>query len=288
MKVVTHDGKFHGDEIFACAVLKLIYPEVEIIRTRDEKFFTKADLLIDIGTKLDNEKFFDHHQLDFNKKRENGMPFASAGLIWKKFYSKLTTKDVYEYLDIKIFQFIDADDSGLRVFEATKCEPYTIGNVIEDLNNNSAKSDENFFFVLDFITKLLKNEIVRTEELFKAKKIIEEKLKNNKEEFLVLDKYIPWKEWLVGNGKIKFVIYKGSDSSDRWCSVGVPKKKIGYERIAYFPEKWAGLSDDKLVKATGIEGAKFCHKLRFICVAKTEDDAIKLTKLAIEKNGNRI
>ena len=279
MKAVTHNGKFHGDEIFALGVLKLIYPDLEIIRSRDEKIFSESDLLIDVGRKFDNEKYFDHHQTDFKEKRENGIPYASVGLVWKKFYNKLTNEKVYEYLDKRFFQFIDADDSGIKTFESKQCETYTIGNMIDSMNN-SEKSDEYFFDVLNFVVKLLKNEIKRTENLFEAEEIIKEKLKGCKD-YIVLEKYIPWKEWLVGNSKVKFVIYKGEDSST-WCSCANYLKPVGFERVAYFPKEWGGLEDKDMVKVTGVDSSVFCHKDLFICVAKTKEAVIELTKLALK------
>jgi uncharacterized UPF0160 family protein len=279
MKAVTHNGKFHGDEIFALGVLKLIYPDLEIIRSRDEKLFSEADLLIDVGTKFDNKKYFDHHQPDFSEKRKNGIPYASAGLIWKKFYNKITNEKVFEYLDKKIFQFIDADDSGIKTFEDTKCKTYTIGDIIDSMNNFE-KSDESFFEVLNFVIKLLSNEISRAEKLFEAEKIISEKL-NTSKDYIVLEKFIPWKEWLAGNSKIKFVIYKNEDNNN-WSSYSNYSKLTGYERMMHFPEEWAGLTDKNLEKKTGVKGAVFCHKQRFICVAKTKEVAIELTKKALK------
>ena len=44
------------------------------------------------------------------------------------------------------------------------------------------------------------------------------------------------------------------------------------------PEAWAGLQDEELKKATGIPGAIFCHKGRFISVWETKEDALQALK----------
>ena len=86
MKIVTHSGSFHQDELFAVAALKMIYPDAEIIRTRDPKIIVSGDIVVDIGGISDPEKNrFDHHQDGGAGKRHNGMPYASFGLVWKKF-----------------------------------------------------------------------------------------------------------------------------------------------------------------------------------------------------------
>ena len=41
------------------------------------------------------------------------------------------------------------------------------------------------------------------------------------------------------------------------------------------PERWAGLQDQELKKATKIPGAIFCHKGNFISVWETKEDALK-------------
>ncbi len=48
------------------------------------------------------------------------------------------------------------------------------------------------------------------------------------------------------------------------------------------PEAWAGLMDEELKKASGISGAIFCHKGRFISVWETKKDALRALKLALE------
>jgi uncharacterized UPF0160 family protein len=49
------------------------------------------------------------------------------------------------------------------------------------------------------------------------------------------------------------------------------------------PESWAGLMDEELKKASGISGAIFCHKGRFISVWETKDDALKALNLILRK-----
>ena len=62
----THDGRFHADEIFALAVLNLSYPDLEILRSRDENIYKNADIIVDVGPIYDPDNhIFDHHQRSF-------------------------------------------------------------------------------------------------------------------------------------------------------------------------------------------------------------------------------
>lgn len=80
----THNGMFHCDEVVAVALLCLLHHDkkVVVVRSRNEEVLNKCDIWVDAGGGE-----FDHHQEGFNKKRdgEEGIPYASAGLIFNKF-----------------------------------------------------------------------------------------------------------------------------------------------------------------------------------------------------------
>lgn len=110
MIIATHDGSFHADETLACAILTYLYENSNIIRSRDPKILETADLIIDVSGKND-ERHYDHHSNDFTLKRENGIFYATAGIIWKKcgieylhkIYDEFV-KDHLPNLDEKIFE----------------------------------------------------------------------------------------------------------------------------------------------------------------------------------------
>ncbi len=67
--IATHSGFYHADELFAIAVLKLIFEkegsQVEIIRTRDRETAFSCDYCVDVGREYDPSKNrYDHHQVD--------------------------------------------------------------------------------------------------------------------------------------------------------------------------------------------------------------------------------
>ena len=55
MKIGTHNGSFHCDEVLACAMLKHLpdYKEAEIVRTRDQSILEKCDIVVDVGGVFD-------------------------------------------------------------------------------------------------------------------------------------------------------------------------------------------------------------------------------------------
>ena len=121
--VGTHNGIFHCDELVAIAILSILMKKngiVNVIRSRDLEFLEKnTDLLVDIGGGE-----FDHHQKGGNGQRDNGIKYASAGLIWKKYGRDLIANlsnnmlnieeinNIVNVIDLNIIQNIDMEDNG--------------------------------------------------------------------------------------------------------------------------------------------------------------------------------
>ena len=85
--LVTHSGGFHADELLSSAVLTRLFPEADLLRSRDQLCITPAadKIIYDIGGDYDIEaKIFDHHQSP-SPLRDDGHPFSSFGLIWKHY-----------------------------------------------------------------------------------------------------------------------------------------------------------------------------------------------------------
>lgn len=61
----THDGKFHCDEVLACAMLKLLpqYADATVKRTRNPTILDTCDIVVDVGGVFDHSVHrYDHHQ----------------------------------------------------------------------------------------------------------------------------------------------------------------------------------------------------------------------------------
>ncbi|MEK6937212.1 MAG: MYG1 family protein [Nanoarchaeota archaeon] len=283
--VAVHDGDFHADDVFAVAILKLIDKNLNIIRTRDPKEYITADLKVDVGNKYDPSKGdYDHHQKEGAGKRENGIPYASAGLIWKHFGRQLVkTEEAFYYIDKKIITPIDADDVGIKVYKEDICEPYTVPKAILDLNpkwqEKKQEFDKYFKKAVSFALEILKKEIKFVNSLNKIRKLINKAITDK--EYIILDKLIPWKEEIIKYEKVKFVIYPHTNSIF-WCVGAVSKKMNSFERRKDLPKEWAGLIDEELARVSGVKDAIFCHNNLFIAVAKTKEGAIKLAELALK------
>ena len=96
IRVVTHSGRFHADDVFAVATIFLLLKRrgIKVIRTRDEKIIKTADYAIDVGRAHDPKtNRFDHHQQGGAGERKNRLPYAALGLGWETYGRKLSNSE---------------------------------------------------------------------------------------------------------------------------------------------------------------------------------------------------
>ena len=100
----THGGKFHADDVFSAALLKICNPNIAIQRgfAVPQGF---AGLVFDIG-----DGPFDHHAKN-SPVRENGVPYAAFGLLWRELGPQLIGPVDAGRFDESFVQPLDLDDN---------------------------------------------------------------------------------------------------------------------------------------------------------------------------------
>lgn len=282
--IVTHNGKFHADEVMSIAILKQIYSNFKVVRTRDIKKIKNADMRIDVGGKYNfKTNDFDHHQIN-SPIRKNKIPYSSCGLIWKHFGKKIVeSKEVWEYVDKELIEGIDARDNGLGLIK-NKINIYSIRDRIVSLNpfwNENISENEQFNKAVKMASDILLREIQKANSIIEGNKIVKNCLKFSKDNFVVLPQQGLPKKLIIENKNIKFIVFPFKDKN--WVSKAVLIKEKSFKNKKDFPKSWAGLENKNLEKVSGVKGAIFCHKNRFIVTGKTKDCIISLTKKALEE-----
>lgn len=293
MKIVTHNVKFHTDDVFAVATLLIKYPGSEVARTRDEELIKTADIVVDVGGVYDPEKnLFDHHQPGGAGVRESGVPYASFGLVWKKFGEELCgSKEVAERIDFRIIQTIDAGDVGMDLFTSSipQLHPYSIIGLTdlfrptwqegEDYDGSFRRAVSWAQGVLERIIKIEKDNKIAQEIIVKA---YNNSINKN---LIIVDSEIPLGREIV-NGvlsnypePIYAVLFRKDHQS--WQLLAINKDSSTYTCRKYLPESWRSKSGEELEKATGVPGSIFCHSSGFMCVAKTKEGALELAQIAL-------
>lgn len=296
MKLVTHSGQFHADDVFATAILLLLYPKAKVSRTRDVKKLkpSRNKIIYDVGNKYSHSKgIYDHHQKNGAGKRTNGVPYAAVGLIWKHFGKLVVSKfsngkninKIHKNLDQTLFCGIDAEDNGVL-----KSNNHLVGNQEIAISNKSlgavisgmydSASPSSVIIGFEAVVNLAKqyiileiNKAVRQEE---AKSYLAKA--DKKGAILVMEELFPWQEFAVGKPHILFVVYPANNA---WYCQAVPKVLGSFETRKPLPQAWAGLTEGNLREITKVTTATFCHNNLFICGAQNKIDAVKLGNLAI-------
>ncbi len=291
VKIVTHSGHFHADEIFAVAVLELLLGEdnIEIIRSRDPSIIDQGDYVVDVGGIYDPKtNRFDHHQVGGAGSRENTIPYASFGLVWKEFGEKLCqNREIVEKIDLVLIQWIDATDNGVQITETkiTNVYPYDIGLYLNTFtpswDEEAPDFDKNFLKALAVAKNLLKYEIDKRKNLMKAREIVEEIYNNSIDKrIIIFDKKYPYNGTLSKHPEPLFVVSPRIEGN--WSVSAIRDDDNSFVNRRDFPESWVGKKDENLEKITGVSGSVFCHTGRFIAINKTKEGAILMAKKALD------
>ena len=292
--LVTHAGTFHADEVMATVILGKVFHEITVCRTtKVPDKLKRGTIVYDIGGGC-----YDHHQIGGNGRRENGVPFAAAGLIWGKFGSKVLAKygnpsGVWKKIDRALIQGIDAVDNG--TMPAVDYPAYTMGisQIISGFNpcwDSNESSDEAFVKAVLFAETIFDNVLKSTISRVKARTIVEEEINKTEGHILVLDRFVTWKEaicspWCENAKNIWFVVFPSNRDGYNWH--GVSKEYGEFELRVPVPKEWRGLYAEELQEVTGVETASFCHRDGFVGGAETLEDTIKMVELAIKAYENK-
>jgi uncharacterized UPF0160 family protein len=281
----THDGAFHADEVTACALLLLFdcIDRDKIRRTRDPGVLKECEYVCDVGGIYDPErKFFDHHQSEYRDT------MSSAGMVWRYLKDKgVVDKQTYDYLNRMLILGVDAHDNGLIEPHPGYCSfSDVIGNFEPiEYSATAEERDRAFFQAVDFVLNFLKRALERHRYIKECRKEVEKAMAKGGK-YLEFDKAMPWMEsFFELGGEQHPALFVLMPTGDHWKVRGIPPSSRARMQVRKpLPKEWAGLLEDQLKKVSGIEGALFCHKGRFISVWKTKEDAMKALKMALEES----
>lgn len=290
-RVGTHHGRFHADEVMATAILKELY-DIELIRTRDPEVLKDLDIVYDVGGGR-----FDHHDTE-KEYRDDGIPYAACGLIWREFGRDVVrfkdrsldeeeVEEAFKYVDRVLMKGIDALDNGVKIGKRDILL-MDISGIISGFNPpwfSDREDDEAFNEAVELASVVLDNALNSRLAVVRSREIVYEAFEMRRmPEVIVLDVYCPYGETLRSIDKKNEVLYVVYPSKGNYAIQTVRDR--GEDRKP-FPEGWAGKRDKELAEITGVEDAVFCHSGRFICAAGSLEGVMKLARLSIGKPKNK-
>jgi uncharacterized UPF0160 family protein len=291
MRVATHNGSFHADEVFAVAALTLLEEPVEIVRTRDRDEMAACDLRVDVGFAHDpGAGDFDHHQREFSLARDNGVGYASFGLIWLEYGARVCGGDeeLAAQLDQTLVQGVDANDTGQQVTTSVieGVRPLTVNGVIGAFNArwdeelSPEQERERFDRAVELAAGVIERERASAASGLRAARQVREAIAAASDPRVIeLEDNVPWKSVVVPEAsEALYVIYPKRQG---WGLEAVPRRLGSFENRRDLPEAWAGLDGPELAALTGVEDALFCHAKRFLAVARSREGVEALAAQAL-------
>ncbi|UVW27573.1 MYG1 family protein [Massilia sp. H6] len=309
MVIVTHNGKFHADDAWAVAALHILFPEADIVRTRDSAIIDAADFVVDVGGTWDPARGrFDHHQKGFEGARASGVPYASAGLVWREYGARCVAalaaahaghqmdadaaQQLAHAIDNDIVQYLDLSDVG-----AARNAPggYGMSAVVSGYNPNwmdeqrlgygleaEAYRLAQFRKAMAFLTDVMTNAVkYRVGAMLALAQVRQSEAMEDGRLLFLKNAALPWSSVVRKEmPKVLFVL-SHSLSEDRYMLHTVPATTDTFDARADLPAPWAGLRDDELAAVTGVPDAKFCHNGRFIAAAKSYGGAYAMAQQAL-------
>lgn len=280
-----HSGSFHADEVTAAALLLLfdLIDRKGILRSRDLQELSRMEFVCDVGGVYDPKlKRFDHHQADYKGY------LSSAGMILLYLKEEgILDPHLFEVYNRTLILGVDAHDNGLAKTEVgTTSFSQVISNFLPiDYESSDKEMDIAFFAAVDFVVGHLDRLRKRSLYIVECQSLVRNAMQESGYA-LIFDVSIPWIDSFFELGgdihPAQFVIMP---SGGHWKLRGIPPSL--HERMKVrrpLPEKWAGLLEEDLKKASGIPGAVFCHKGRFISIWETKEDALKALHIALRKD----
>jgi len=310
MVIVTHSGKFHADDAWAVAVLNILFPGCELIRTRDPVVIEAADFAVDVGGLWEPASGrFDHHQKGFSGARPSGVPYASAGLVWKEHGARCvaalaaahtghtlpedSARNLACAIDADIVQYLDLSDVG-----AARNAPggYGLSAVVSGFNPNwldeqrlgyGQQADAyrllQFRNAMTLLTDVMINAVrYRVGAMLAVEQVRQSELLESGQLLMLKNSALPWTGVVRKEMPTVLFVISHNLAEQRYMLHTVPLSADSFKARADLPLNWAGLRDAELAAVTGVADAGFCHNGRFIAAAKSFEGIRAMASLALQ------
>lgn len=297
--LVTHSGGFHADELLSSVILTRLFPDAQLVRTRDKDWITPAQdrIIYDLGGQFDaGLQIFDHHQRP-NPLRENGQPYSAFGLIWahygRDYLRAMEVPDqdieaIHTSFDRGFVVPVDLIDNG--AINASEAGPLfaglTLPVLLETLkpvfdDREDGADDRAFAAALPIARAFVEAQINRKAAKYRAEAMVMAAITDaGDRHVLELPMGMPFRAGVenASADHLLFVVHpRGAD----WALTTIRTGDDTFDTRADLPAAWAGLTDTALEEASGVKGAKFCHNGRFIAVASSRDAVLQMAELAV-------
>ena len=266
--IVTHDGRYHVDDVMAGAVLTKIYRTI-IVRSRDPIIISAADIVFDVG----NGKF-DHHY-EGAEIRPDGTIYSSFGLIWREYgRSFLTLSGVpAEYINDcwkewdKFVAVVDAHDNGTQNQISSE---FGIVGLISNFNDFKP-----YDYVVGVMLEFMKAKTSKMVKFLSDRQIVLDAIQNSQDGITIeLPERMLWEEIVCEHApNILFVVYPNGNI---WRANAVPVEPGSFTPKKRFISTLCGAEPEVLAEYD----LTFVHKVGFTAGGRTKEALMQLIEMS--------
>ncbi|KAI5616267.1 UPF0160 protein MYG1, mitochondrial, partial [Silurus asotus] len=322
VKIGTHDGTFHCDEVLACYLLRQLpdYKDAEIIRTRDPVELAKCDIVVDVGGVYDQKLHrYDHHQRSFKETFNSLCPekpwvtrLSSAGLVYlhfgRRILSHLTGLEqgnrqleiLFDKMYENFVEEVDAVDNGISQHdgEARYTVSTTLGARVSHLNpwwnNDFQDTEEGFKKAISLVGEEFLGRLHYYQNAWLPARVVVEaaiqtrhQVDASGEILLLTQGGCPWKDHLFSLEKeqkldLTIKFVLYPDQNGQWRVQCVPAGLNTFHNRLSLLEDWHGIRDSALSQISGIPDCVFVHSSGFIGGNKTKEGALEMARKTLE------
>lgn len=287
-KLITHSEDFHTDDVFATALLLELFPDAEVIRSRDEAVIATGDIVYDVGKVYDPATGrYDHHQAQAGA-RSNGIVYSAFGLLWKEYGVTFCEGDqaVAEMIDRQLVMPIDAVDNGQDITQAVfeGVQPFTVNEIVSMLNpltwtSETEKHDTQFMEAVQFAQFVLRRLRDHARDNLASQQALRDAYTAASDKrIVVMDKQASVRDIAQELPELLYLISPRPNST--WGVLAVSVSPDSFALRKPFPESWRGLPADQLAATTGVGDVIFCHNTGFYAVTTSKEGALALAQKA--------
>jgi uncharacterized UPF0160 family protein len=300
-QLITHSGSFHADDVLSYTLLKSLFPQSKLVRTRNQSLIDNKganDVVFDVGYAYDPRRLcFDHHQPG-RPLRIDGAPYSAFGLIWKHFGVTYLSAKFQDELDViqRAWDEIDAGfvteiDHGDNGYVPPNGRPLDFKTGIAQMvdafvpawDEDGADYDQAFKDASACVEPMLSRIAAKAMALARAYQPVRQAFDTAEDaRIVVIPDFMPSGNIVYDENHIEALYLVERRRSGEWFVNCIAPEGSPFEQRLPLPEAWAGLRGQALADVTGVSDAIFCHLQRFTCSARSKEGALALANLALE------
>ncbi len=264
-RMIVHNGKFHADDVMACALVRRVFPEVVIERVSEvteEMRQDPAAIIADIGRGK-----FDHHQEDAvrrpcpldNKYVKTAVPVefkaAACGLIFDEYRDRIFKTS---YAANRFFRnYIRPIEIQDNVGKGRTQNPLSMAVIAFNvITQDEEKQMQAFMRAEHILEEIIDAEVTAEARELELEKTVRKHAESAEDGILILPTYMPWRKAVKGLG-IRYVVMPSRNE---------------------YVLQTAGRSLPKSWLEKKPAGCTFVHQGRFLSAFESEEAAIRAAK----------